>query len=365
MGTEQEFRRQLLLQRAGVALVEPEPSAPAAIEPSSAVPDSRRGSQPALEASTEVLGSGTELVASTSARADRAAPNFVEHINFWKEEEVKAAHPENVAAARVEARKRGNPDTYTTDAKFDERFQLAHGLGKEAPWYARAPAAQEQPQLALSTSGSALLPAGGQLGPPSGTGRLGSGHGAGAGLAQLSNSPAGPSGRSAAAQLDGTGGELGKRASKRHRREAKSRLGSGKSVSRDRSSSDDDDDDDDSTSTSSESASSSDSGSEAHRKHRKHRHGKKSKHKHKSRRRKRERSAERVKQALVLLASHGLASDAHRKVQQLRGERVKREKAERERQRKLLVGGEDTAGAAQNRYNSGFGYANALKAAKN
>eukprot|EP00878_Enallax_costatus_P022556 GHUV01023936.1.p1 GENE.GHUV01023936.1~~GHUV01023936.1.p1 ORF type:complete len:173 (-),score=69.69 GHUV01023936.1:379-897(-) len=37
-----------------------------------------------------------------------------------------------------ERRKRGNPDTYTTDARFDEGFQLGHGLTGPKPWYARA-----------------------------------------------------------------------------------------------------------------------------------------------------------------------------------------------------------------------------------
>ncbi len=40
------------------------------------------------------------------------------------------------AEKRAEQRARGNPDTQTSDAKFDERFKLGYGLtGKEAmPW---------------------------------------------------------------------------------------------------------------------------------------------------------------------------------------------------------------------------------------
>lgn len=44
-----------------------------------------------------------------------------------------------VAEARKEARRRGNADTQTSDARFDERFQLGHGLSGPAgqPWYAQ------------------------------------------------------------------------------------------------------------------------------------------------------------------------------------------------------------------------------------
>lgn len=42
------------------------------------------------------------------------------------------------------SRRRGDVKTQTSDAKFDEKFQFAHGLrGKEAqPWYARPPPPQ-------------------------------------------------------------------------------------------------------------------------------------------------------------------------------------------------------------------------------
>lgn len=37
-----------------------------------------------------------------------------------------------------ERRRRGDEKTQTSDARFDERFQLAHGLGKGSqPWYAQ------------------------------------------------------------------------------------------------------------------------------------------------------------------------------------------------------------------------------------
>lgn len=45
-----------------------------------------------------------------------------------------------------EKRQRGNPETYTTDARFDASFQLGHGLTGPKPWYARTadPTVQQQ-----------------------------------------------------------------------------------------------------------------------------------------------------------------------------------------------------------------------------
>jgi hypothetical protein len=40
----------------------------------------------------------------------------------------------------AERRRRGNPETQTSDARFDERFKLAHAMhGKgNSPWYTAA-----------------------------------------------------------------------------------------------------------------------------------------------------------------------------------------------------------------------------------
>ncbi len=42
--------------------------------------------------------------------------------------------------AKREARRRGEQKTQTSDAKFDEKFQVGHGLSGEAnkPWYAKS-----------------------------------------------------------------------------------------------------------------------------------------------------------------------------------------------------------------------------------
>ena len=42
--------------------------------------------------------------------------------------------------AKREARSRGNKKTQTSDAKFDEKFQVGHGISGEAnkPWYAKS-----------------------------------------------------------------------------------------------------------------------------------------------------------------------------------------------------------------------------------
>ncbi|KXZ49178.1 hypothetical protein GPECTOR_22g768 [Gonium pectorale] len=54
----------------------------------------------------------------------------LEHINFWKDQESKTQHPENEKQQRDEAKRRGNPDTYTSDAKFDERTDDDSDTGK-------------------------------------------------------------------------------------------------------------------------------------------------------------------------------------------------------------------------------------------
>eukprot|EP00879_Flechtneria_rotunda_P009217 GHRR01009650.1.p1 GENE.GHRR01009650.1~~GHRR01009650.1.p1 ORF type:complete len:462 (+),score=180.56 GHRR01009650.1:154-1386(+) len=61
----------------------------------------------------------------------------LEHINFWKDLEAKAQHPERVKEQRDEKKRRGNPDTHTSDARFDESFKLDYGLSGSKPWYAR------------------------------------------------------------------------------------------------------------------------------------------------------------------------------------------------------------------------------------
>ncbi|GFH12682.1 Cir_N domain-containing protein, partial [Haematococcus lacustris] len=59
-----------------------------------------------------------------------AVPAPIQHINFWHEEEAqaKAQHPEVEAAQKDEVRKRGKQEFFTTDPKFDERFQLGYNM---------------------------------------------------------------------------------------------------------------------------------------------------------------------------------------------------------------------------------------------
>lgn len=117
----------------------------------------------------EKVASGVEVAGATPL------PPIVEHINFWKEDEAKLQHPDRVKEKVDELRKRGNPDTFTSDAKFDERFQLGYGLLKEVPWYAQRIKLEEPPmagenQSAPATTNSLAIPgitfvAGGARGP--------------------------------------------------------------------------------------------------------------------------------------------------------------------------------------------------------
>eukprot|EP01024_Parvocaulis_polyphysoides_P032071 TRINITY_DN28819_c0_g1_i2.p1 TRINITY_DN28819_c0_g1~~TRINITY_DN28819_c0_g1_i2.p1 ORF type:complete len:235 (+),score=43.15 TRINITY_DN28819_c0_g1_i2:64-768(+) len=69
--------------------------------------------------------------------AEQEQPKF---INFWAQEEAgnqSSQQPEHKEQQRAEKRKRGNPDQYTSDAKFDEKFQFAYGVKDEQPWYTK------------------------------------------------------------------------------------------------------------------------------------------------------------------------------------------------------------------------------------
>ncbi|KAL6763527.1 hypothetical protein V8C86DRAFT_2491333 [Haematococcus lacustris] len=67
---------------------------------------------------------------SSSAVQTLAVPAPIQHINFWHEEEAqaKAQHPEVEAAQKDEVCKRGKQEFFTTDPKFDERFQLGYNM---------------------------------------------------------------------------------------------------------------------------------------------------------------------------------------------------------------------------------------------
>jgi hypothetical protein len=69
------------------------------------------------------------------------------HFNLFAEEEARAKNPEKTAEQRLLLSKRGDVKTHTSDAKFDQSFQLAYGLGgsgknEKAPWYAQHPSSK-------------------------------------------------------------------------------------------------------------------------------------------------------------------------------------------------------------------------------
>ena len=53
--------------------------------------------------------------------------------------------------AKREARRRGDKKTQTSDAKFDEKFQVGHGLSGNAnkPWYAKSGTMLQSEEAAL------------------------------------------------------------------------------------------------------------------------------------------------------------------------------------------------------------------------
>eukprot|EP00198_Chlamydomonas_reinhardtii_P001948 XP_001691284.1 predicted protein [Chlamydomonas reinhardtii] len=106
----------------------------------------RAGGDAGLELGGGAEGDGAAAAATDqegaeaggSGAADGQPDKKLEHINFWKEQETKLQHPENEKEQREAAKRRGNPDFYTSDAKFDERFALGYGIiGGDKPWYAQ------------------------------------------------------------------------------------------------------------------------------------------------------------------------------------------------------------------------------------
>lgn len=68
-----------------------------------------------------------------------------------------------------ERRRRGDEKTQTSDARFDERFQLAHGLGaRNQPWYAQQGSTlpSEADRCAAPRHGTPLLCISHHLGGP-------------------------------------------------------------------------------------------------------------------------------------------------------------------------------------------------------
>eukprot|EP00798_Chlamydomonas_sp_ICE-L_P020955 gene20955-27808_t len=140
MQADREHRRQRLLQRAGVKGSSGDAETLAVAEVAVAtIADSNL----AVEAAPHHAITSVHAEAGASgALTTSAPPAALEHINFWKEDELKlkAAHPENEKQQRDDSKKRGGKEEfYTSDAKFDERFKLCYDMEGDKPWYARAP----------------------------------------------------------------------------------------------------------------------------------------------------------------------------------------------------------------------------------
>ncbi|KAK9833971.1 hypothetical protein WJX84_009068, partial [Apatococcus fuscideae] len=149
---EQQHRRDQLLERARrrdpeSRLADPDPamglpqhaSGPAVQE---LTPDAEAAKSLQPTASQQA---GTQLEpakASMDLVAGSAAPGagMLQHVNFFQDFERREAHPENKKEKKDEQRRRGNPETQTSDARFDAQFRLANGLyGKQnMPWYSKA-----------------------------------------------------------------------------------------------------------------------------------------------------------------------------------------------------------------------------------
>lgn len=93
--------------------------------------------------------------------AKRAVQQPDGHFNFWRAEELRESNADTKADEAAERRKRGNPETQTSDARFDERFKFAHAMqGKgNTPWYAAAGTRLPAEDAANALDGGKLLAA--------------------------------------------------------------------------------------------------------------------------------------------------------------------------------------------------------------
>lgn len=142
---EREARRAALLQRARQRQAEHQPSdivPTPSIQAEAHLPE--EGSSLAVAAVDTEQGA-TALIPDPDASSKGQR---LKHINFWHEDELKMAHPEVQAEKKMEQKRRGNKDTQTSDAKFDEQFKLGHQMAAK-PWYSQkvCDATDGEPQL--------------------------------------------------------------------------------------------------------------------------------------------------------------------------------------------------------------------------
>lgn len=91
--------------------------------------EARRQQKQQQEAAAMAAAAAAEAAAAEAAGGDGAP---LEHINFWREEESKAAHPDKEKERKAELKRRGDPKTQTSDARFDESFKFGTTLGGPA-----------------------------------------------------------------------------------------------------------------------------------------------------------------------------------------------------------------------------------------
>lgn len=132
---EREARRAALLQRARHKQAEHQTSDIYSSHPTSAQQEEGQH-LPTNEHSHAVMQAIEPVAPQAELRLQHGKGQLLKHINFWHEDEVKMAHPEVQAEKKMEQQRRGNKDTQTSDAKFDEQFKLGHQMSSQ-PWYSR------------------------------------------------------------------------------------------------------------------------------------------------------------------------------------------------------------------------------------
>lgn len=94
----------------------------------------QRNSQPSEEPASY------DLAAAVPAEtAEQPRPQALQHFSLFPEAALEDDNPEVAEEKKAEAKRRGNKDTQTSDARFDAGFSFANAMGGKAshPWYTR------------------------------------------------------------------------------------------------------------------------------------------------------------------------------------------------------------------------------------
>eukprot|EP00210_Caulerpa_lentillifera_P002630 g2512.t1 len=98
----------------------------------------------------------TSVLRKRSLKDSDSTDAKIEHVNFFKEQELNLEDPESKELKELEDRKRGRKEDRTSDAKFDEKFAFGYGVKDSKPWYARPAVRHTEPPVLLPVNSEVI-----------------------------------------------------------------------------------------------------------------------------------------------------------------------------------------------------------------